>query len=88
MSKHTKPENPFKFFERTSVVEARFAPTNLQRAVSGETAILGYMREGHLYEDCLRELLCDLMYWARFAGFDFDAVCDEAKDQYDGEYES
>lgn len=89
MSKHTEPCNAFKFFDRPIEPEPERAPTNLQRAVWGENAILDHLPKCTSgYEGCLHDLLCSLMYWARFSKFDFDAALAEAKDSYEVEYES
>jgi hypothetical protein len=48
------------------------APNNAERAASADAALLAYMsctRSG--CEDCLADLLCDLMHWADKCRFSF-----------------
>jgi len=41
------------------------ASTNAERAASADAALLAYMSRTHCScEDCLADLLCDLMHWA------------------------
>lgn len=57
--------------------------TNLQRAAWAETAILAFTRmSGTEREESLVDLLTDLMHWARFSNFDFDAALDLARMHY------
>lgn len=50
------------------------------RAVSALHAILAYREYTRCnYEDCLSQLLCDLMHWAHLSNFDFEAALDCAR---------
>jgi hypothetical protein len=58
-------------------------PTNLQRAVWAEAAITAFRKQtGCDHEDGLGDLLCDLIHWAKFYDFDFDAALDRARSHF------
>lgn len=62
------------------------SPSNLQRAVWAEHAIIAFCKAtGRDHEDSIGDLLCDLMHWATAAGFDFNAALDRARFHYDAE---
>jgi hypothetical protein len=61
-------------------------PTNLQRAVWAERALIAFRETTNCdWEDCLGDLLCDLMHWADASKFDFDAALDRARMHYEAE---
>lgn len=62
------------------------SPANLLRAAWAEMALTAFHQAtGCDHEDCLGDLLCDLMHWARFSGFDFDAALDRARLHFEAE---
>jgi hypothetical protein len=62
------------------------APTNSARAQWADEAVRGFMtRTGSDLEDCLCDLLADLMHWADKCEFDFAAALDRASDHYAAE---
>ena len=61
-------------------------PTNLQRAVRAELDLMAFRRLTDCdWQDCLGDLLCDLMHWADASHFDFDAALDRARMHYNAE---
>jgi len=62
------------------------SPTNLQRAVWAEGAIIAFCGQtGCVHEDSLGDLLCDLMHWAKIENFDFSAALNRARFHFDAE---
>ena len=62
------------------------APTNSARAQWADEAVRVFMtRTGSDLEDCLCDLLADLMHWADICEFDFAAALDRASDHYASE---
>lgn len=62
------------------------SPTNLQRAFWAEAAIIAFIAQTNCDDDnTLGDLLCDLMHWANFQDFDFDAALDQARMHFDAE---
>ena len=60
--------------------------TNAARAQRADAAVRAYMiRTACDREDCLGDLLCDLMHWADKCEFDFAAALDRASDHYAAE---
>ena len=56
---------------------------NDNRADWANAAICVFMREtGTDYEDCLCDLLADLLHWSDRHNFDFDAAMERARDHY------
>jgi hypothetical protein len=61
-------------------------PTNLQRAVRAEQALIAFRKLASCdWEDCLGDLLCDLMHWSNASNFDFDAALDRGRMHYEAE---
>jgi hypothetical protein len=59
------------------------APTNSERAAWADEALRTFIaRTGSDLEDCLCDLLADLMHWADKYEFDFTAALDCARDHY------
>jgi hypothetical protein len=59
------------------------APTNSARAQWADEAVRVFMtRTDCDQEDCLGDLLCDLMHWADKCQFDFTAAFHRACDHY------
>ena len=47
-------------------------PANAERAASADAALMAYMSRTRCdCEDCLADLLCDLMHWADKSGLSF-----------------
>lgn len=62
------------------------SPTNLQRAVWAESALIAFRKQtGCDHEDSLGDLLCDLMHLAEASELDFDAALDRARFHFDVE---
>jgi hypothetical protein len=62
------------------------APTNSARAQWADAAVRAYMtRTACDREDCLGDLLADLMHWADKCEFDFAAALDRASSHYAAE---
>jgi hypothetical protein len=60
--------------------------TNSARAQRADAAVRAYMiRTACDREDCLCDLLCDLMHWSHKCQFDFAAALDRASDHYAAE---
>lgn len=60
--------------------------SNLQRAVWAEAALMTFREQtGCDHEDGLADLLCDLLHWAKFNAFDFDAELDQARMHFEAE---
>ena len=59
------------------------APTNSARAQWADEAVRAFMaRTGSDLEDCLCDLLADLMHWADKCEFDFTTAFERARDHY------
>ena len=59
------------------------APANAERAASADAALKAYMsRTSCNCEDCLADLLCDLMHWANKCEFDFAEALYRAQCDY------
>jgi len=59
------------------------APTNSARAQWADETVRAFMaRTGCGLEDCLCDLLADLMHWADTCEFDFAAALDRANGHY------
>ena len=62
------------------------APTNSARAQWADEAVRVFMTRTECdQEDCLCDLLADLMHWADKCEFDFAAALDRASDHYAAE---
>lgn len=61
-------------------------PTRLLHAARAACAVFAYrdVTRGD-DDDRLTDLLTDLMHWARFSGFDFDAALDRARMHYEAD---
>jgi len=60
--------------------------TNLQRTVWAEAALTTFREATRCdLEDALGDLLCDLMHWAVFSKYDFEAALDRARDHFQQE---
>jgi hypothetical protein len=58
-------------------------PANASRAASADAALVAYMsRTSCDCEDCLADLLCDLMHWADKARFSFAEELYRARYKY------
>jgi RNA:NAD 2'-phosphotransferase (TPT1/KptA family) len=58
-------------------------PANANRAASADAALVAYMfRTSCDCEDCLADLLCDLMHWADKCRFSFAEQLYRARYQY------
>jgi hypothetical protein len=56
---------------------------NANRAASADAALVAYMfRTSYDCEDCLEQLLCDLMHWADKARLDFGTALRHANFDY------
>jgi hypothetical protein len=61
-------------------------PANAERAASADAALMAYMSRTRCdCEDCLADLLCDLMHWADKCEFDFAEMLYRARYHYDAE---
>ena len=61
-------------------------PANAERAASADAALKAYMSSTSCdCEDCLADLLCDLMHWADRRQYDFDEALACARQHYDAE---
>ena len=59
------------------------AATNAERAASADAALLAYMNRTHCScEDCIADLICDLMHWADKARLNFPAEFRRARFDY------
>ena len=59
------------------------APTNSARAQWADEAVRAFVaRTGSDLDDCLCDLLADLMHWADKCGFDFATALDRACGHY------
>jgi hypothetical protein len=66
--------------------ENQMTVTNRDRGESARNALEGFRRETKCdYRDSLGDLLCDLMHFADFHNFDFDAALDRARRHYEEE---
>jgi len=62
------------------------AATNAERAASADAALLAYMNRTHCScEDCIADLLCDLMHWADKCRFSFAEELYRARSNYAAE---
>lgn len=65
-----------------------FEPTNFDRAGWADRALRVFCEQtGCDCEDCLGDLLTDLMHWAAMSRLDFDAALFRARDHYLAEVE-
>ena len=61
-------------------------PANAERAASADAALKAYMsRTSCDCEDCLADLLCDLMHWADKVRFNFAEELHRARSHYAAE---
>ncbi len=61
-------------------------PANAERAASADAALMTYMsRTSCDCEDCLADLLCDLMHWADKCEFDFAEALYRARCHHNAE---
>ena len=61
-------------------------PANAERAASADAALEAYMsRTSCDCEDCLADLLCDLMHWADKCGMGFEGELYRARCHYAAE---
>jgi hypothetical protein len=61
-------------------------PANAERAASADAALKAYMsRTSCDCEDCLADLLCDLMHWADKCGVSFAEELHRARSHYAAE---
>jgi hypothetical protein len=62
------------------------ASVNAERAASADAALLAYMTRTHCScEDCMADLLCDLMHWADKCRFSFAEELCRAHSNYASE---
>ena len=61
-------------------------PANAERAASADAALMAYMsRTRSDCDDCLADLLCDLMHWADKCGIGFEGELYRARCHYAAE---
>lgn len=61
-------------------------PANAERAASADAALMAYMSRTRCdCEDCLADLLCDIMHWADKCGLSFAEALHGARYHYGAE---